>query len=143
MGDVAAGGAMRGPRGGRVSGGDAEAQRALNAQAPKIPHLFGRIVALFAPHRASLILTAVLVIVAAGLSVVPPLLTQRAFDEGLFPTDGGGPQLARLTELVVLMIAVYVVSTLLGAWQTFLTSTVGNRVMGALRVRMFTHLQSM
>ncbi|WP_108249546.1 ABC transporter ATP-binding protein [Planctomonas deserti] len=143
MGDVAAGGAMRGPRGGRVSGGDAEAQRALNAQAPKIPHLFGRIVALFAPHRASLILTAVLVIVAAGLSVVPPLLTQRAFDEGLFPTDGGGPQLARLTELVVLMIAVYVVSTLLGVWQTFLTSTVGNRVMGALRVRMFTHLQSM
>ncbi|MFD3443074.1 ABC transporter ATP-binding protein [Microbacteriaceae bacterium 4G12] len=143
MGDVAAGGAMRGPRGGRVSGGDVEAQRALNAQAPKIPNLFGRIVGLFAPHRTPLILTAVLVIVAAGLSVVPPLLTQRAFDEGLFPTDGGGPQLGRLTELVVLMIVVYVVSTLLGVWQTFLTSTVGNRVMGALRVRMFTHLQSM
>jgi ATP-binding cassette subfamily B protein len=143
MGDVAAGGAMRGPRGGRVSGGDAEAQRAINAQAPQIPHLFRRIVTLFAPHRAALILTAVLVIAAAGLSVVPPLLTQRAFDEGLFPTDGGGPQLPRLTELVVLMIVVYVVSTLLGVWQTFLTSTVGNRVMGALRVRMFTHLQSM
>jgi ATP-binding cassette, subfamily B, bacterial len=143
MGDVAGAGAIRGPRGGRVSGGDAEAQRAINAQAPKIPHLFRRIVMLFAPHRAALLLTAVLVIVAAGLSVVPPLLTQRAFDEGLFPTDGGGPHLARLTELVVLMIVVYVVSTLLGVWQTFLTSTVGNRVMGALRVRMFAHLQSM
>jgi ATP-binding cassette subfamily B protein len=143
MGDVAGAGAMRGPRGGRVSGGDAEAQRALNAQAPKIPHLFRRIVSLFAPHRAALVLTAVLVVAAAGLSVVPPLLTQRAFDEGLFPTDGGGPHLARLTELVVLMIVVYVASTLLGVWQTFLTSTVGNRVMGALRVRMFTHLQSM
>src|SRR4051812_33841724 len=109
MGDVAAGGAMRGPRGGRVSGGDAEAQRAINAQAPRIPHLFHRIVTLFAPHRAALALTAVLVITAAGLSVVPPLLTQRAFDEGLFPTDGGGPHVARLTELVLLMIVVYVV----------------------------------
>jgi len=139
---VAAGGAMRGPRGGRVSGGDAAAQRAINAQAPKIPHLFRRIVSLFAEHRASLVLTAVLVIVAAGLSVVPPLLIQRAFDQGLFP-PGGGPNLARLAELVALMIVIYVASTLLGVWQTFLTSTVGNRVMGALRVRMFTHLQSM
>ena len=28
-------------------------------------------------------------------------------------------------------------------WQTCLTATIGNKVMGALRVRLFTHLQSM
>ena len=34
-------------------------------------------------------------------------------------------------------------SALLGVWQTWLTATIGNNVMGALRVRLFTHLQSM
>ncbi len=125
-----------------MSGSDEAAQRALNAEAPKIDHLFQRIVQLFRPYRPKLALTAVLIIVAAGFSVIPPLLTQRAFDEGLFPPDGT-PNLGRLATLVGLMIAIYVLSTLLGVWQTYLTATVGNRVMGALRVRMFTHLQAM
>ncbi len=37
------------------------------------------------------------------------------------------------------MIVVYLVSTLLSIWQTYLTATVGNRVMGTLRVRLFAH----
>lgn len=126
----------------RVSGGDAEAQKALNATAPRIPHLFRRIVALFAPHRMAIIVTMVLVLVGAALSVVPPLLTQRAFDDGLFPKSGT-PDMPVLIEIVVLMIVVFVGSALLGVWQTYLTATVGNKVMGALRVRLFSHLQSM
>ncbi|WP_348790119.1 ABC transporter ATP-binding protein [Leifsonia sp. NPDC080035] len=137
---------MRGMGGGgmrsRVSGGDAEAQKALNATAPRIPHLFRRIVALFAPHRMAIIVTMVLVLVGAALSVVPPLLTQRAFDDGLFPKSGT-PDMPVLIEIVVLMIVVFVGSALLGVWQTYLTATVGNKVMGALRVRLFSHLQSM
>ena len=70
---------------GRVSGGDAEAQRAINAEAPKIPHLFRRIVSLFSAHRMAIVFTMVLVLIGAALSVVPPLLTERAFDDGLFP----------------------------------------------------------
>ncbi len=135
------GGGGRGGRA-RVSGSDVEAQKALNAEAPRIPHLFGRIVTLFAGHRAALVTTVILVLIGAALSVVPPLLTQRAFDEGLFPRDGD-PNLSRLGLLVGLMLAVYVVSALLGVWQTWLTATVGNKVMGALRVRLFTHLQAM
>lgn len=126
----------------RVSASDADAQRALNAEAPRIPHLFRRIVALFAPHKTAIVVTMVLVLVGAALSVVPPLLTQRAFDHGLFP-PGGTPDLPVLTEIVVLMIVVFVGSALLGVWQTYLTASVGNRVMGALRVRLFSHLQSM
>jgi ATP-binding cassette subfamily B protein len=126
----------------RVSGGDAVAQRAENAQAPRIPNLRPRILELFAPHRRALIVTIVLVLIGAALSVVPPLLTQRAFDEGLFP-PGGNPNLPRLAMLVGLMIAVFLGSVLLGVWQTWLTATVGNTVMGALRVRLFTHLQAM
>ncbi|TFD81521.1 ABC transporter ATP-binding protein [Cryobacterium sp. Sr8] len=126
----------------RVSGGDVAAQRAENAEAPRIPNLLRRILGLFAPHRAALIVTIVLVLIGAAMSVLPPLLTQRAFDEGLFPQDGP-PDLERLAFLVGLMIAVYLGSVLLGVWQTWLTSTVGNTVMGALRVRLFTHLQAM
>ncbi|WP_307812358.1 ABC transporter ATP-binding protein [Lacisediminihabitans changchengi] len=130
-----------GPRG-RISGGDADAQRAANAQAPKIPNLLPRIAALFAPHKTALITTAVLVIIGAGLTVLPPLLTARAFDMGLFPKSGH-PNFPVLLEIVGLMVLIFVASAALGVWQTYLTATVGNRVMGAMRVRLFSHLQRM
>jgi len=131
---------MRGG-GGRVSR-DAEAQRAANATAPKIPDLFGRIGGLFAPHRTALTITIILVLVSAALSVAPPLLTKQAFDQGLFP-PAGKPDIPVLVELVSIMVVLWVVSAALGVWQTWLTATVGNRVMGALRIRLFGHLQAM
>ncbi|WP_317229052.1 ABC transporter ATP-binding protein [Clavibacter sp. MX14-G9D] len=144
MGDIAAGGGMRGGGGrpGRVSAADAEAQRQANAQAPKVENLLGRIAELFRPHRRALTLTVVLVLIGAGLTVVPPLLTQQAFDRGLFPPTGG-PDIPVLVELVSIMIVVWIAGAGLGVWQTFLTATVGNRVMGSMRVDLFRHLQSM
>ena len=126
----------------RISGSDADAQKAENADAPRIPDLLARIAQLFQPHRRSLGVTAVLVIISAGLTVLPPLLTRQAFDVGLFPPSGR-PNFPVLLEIVGLMIVIYVASAGLGVWQTFLTATVGNRVMGALRVRLFGHLQKM
>ncbi|GAB3119051.1 ABC transporter ATP-binding protein [Glaciibacter psychrotolerans] len=134
------GGGRRG--GGRVSSGDARAQRAENASAPVIHNLLSRIGGLFTPYRRPLTLTIILVIVSAALSVIPPLLTQRVFDDALFPR-GQEPDLRLLAILVGLMAAVFVSSALLGVWQTWLTATVGNKVMGALRVKLFSHLQSM
>jgi len=132
-----------GPGGrGRVSGRDAEAQKAANASAPRIPDLLPRIGNLFRPHRAALTVTIVLVLVSAGLGVLPPLLTKQLFDEGLFPPSGG-PNMPVLIELVVAIVALLVTSSALGVWQTYLTATVGNKVMGALRTRLFGHLQSM
>jgi len=119
------------------------AQKAANAEAPRIPNLGRRIVALFAPHKAALVTTVILVLVSAALSVIPPLLTQRVFDDALFPPALGHPDLPRLLELVVLMMIIYVASGLFGVWQTYLTATVGNKVMGALRVKLFSHLQAM
>ena len=131
-----------GRRGSRVSGGDAEAQRAENAAAPRIPNLLPRIAHLFQSHRARLTLTISLVLVSAGLSVLPPLLTQQAFDRGLFPPEGG-PNIPVLMQLVSLMLLLWMLSAGLGIAQTFLTATVGNAVMAQLRVRLFAHLQSM
>ncbi|EPR77380.1 putative ABC transporter ATP-binding protein [Leifsonia rubra CMS 76R] len=129
-------------RAGRVSGGDYSAQKAENAAAPQIPHLLRRIGALFEPHRTTLGLTIALVLIGAAISVVPPLLTKRAFDEGLFPPDSA-PNIPILVQLVSIMVALWIASAALGVWQTYLTATVGNRVMGALRVRLFDQLQRM
>lgn len=135
-------GGARGGRRGRVSGGDIAVQKAINAEAPKIPHLLRRIGGLFSEHKLALGFTMALVLISAALSVIPPLLTQRAFDDGLFPKSGK-PDLPVLVTLVITMIVIYVGSSLLGVWQTYLTASVGNTVMGALRVRLFSHLQAM
>jgi ATP-binding cassette subfamily B protein len=128
-------------RGGHA-GGDVESQRAANATAPKIPDLLGRTAALFAGHKAALAVTIVLVLISAALSVLPPLLTKQAFDVGLFPPSGG-PNVPVLVQLVTIMVGLWVASAALGVWQTYLTATVGNRVMGDLRIRLFGHLQAM
>ena len=138
---------MRGGGGGRgsgrVSNGDVAAQRAANAEAPRIPHLLRRIGELFIPYRTQLIVTIVLVLVSAGLSVIPPLLTQQAFDKGLFPPNNAPPDVPVLLRLVGTMVLLWLASAGIGVGQTYLTARVGNSVMGALRIRLFSHLQAM
>ncbi|MFK4761069.1 ABC transporter ATP-binding protein [Microbacterium sp. ZW T5_45] len=133
-----------GPRGGGgFRGVDEDAQRRQNAEAPKIAGLGRRVVDLFRAYRWRILVTAVLVVVGAGVAVVPPLIVQRIFDDALFPLDGGAPELGLLLELVIAMIALFLLSAALGVAQTWLTSTVGNSVTGDLRGRLFEHLQAM
>ncbi|MFE5408021.1 ABC transporter ATP-binding protein [Microbacterium sp. NPDC056569] len=138
---------MRGGGGGGGHPGfrpvDTEAQRRANAEAPEIPNLGRRVVALFRPYKWSILITGVLVVAGAGIAVIPPLLVQRVFDDALFPVDGSPPDLSLLWKLVLAMIALFLLSAALGVVQTWLTSTVGNRVTGDLRVKLFDHLQSM
>nr|WP_166999182.1 ABC transporter ATP-binding protein [Microbacterium fandaimingii] len=133
-------------RGGRPVGGaaraDREAQKEQNASAPQIPHLLRRILELFRPHRLAISLTIGVVLVTAAISVIPPLLVESAFDVGLFPAHGG-PDLPVLSVIVAVMIGLYILSAALGVWQAYLTATVGNSVMGELRVMLFRRLQSM
>lgn len=135
------------PSGGRRRGSsltrglDPDAVRAANAAAPTVPHLRDRIIKLFAPYRGWLLWIVLLVLASSGLNVVPPLLTQAAFDRGLFVK--GGPDLRTLTVIVLAMIGVYILTNILTVAQTYFTSRTGNGVMGDLRIRMFQHLQSM
>jgi ATP-binding cassette subfamily B protein len=121
---------------------DTAKRKEQNAAAPKIEHLMRRVSSLFEDSKPALISTVVLVLVGAGLSVLPPLLIERTFNEGLFPADGY-PNLSLLGSLVALMASIWLTSAALGVWQTYLTAKVGNEVMGRLRVRLFSHLQSM
>ena len=126
----------------RIASSDVAAQKAANAEAPRIPNLLPRIARLFAPHKTVLALTITLVLISAGLSVLPPLLTQQAFDVGLFPPEGE-PNVPVLLRIVGLMLVLWVASAGLGIAQTYLTASVGNAVMAQLRVTLFDHLQRM
>lgn len=123
-------------------GQDPQSLRKLNASAPKVKNLGKRIAFLFAPHKKPLTMTVVLVLVSAVLTIFPPLLVQETFNQGLFPANGK-PDLQLLMTFVWLIIGIWLLNGLLGIWQTYLTAKVGNRVMADLRVKLFSHLQSM
>jgi len=102
-----------------------------------------RLWALFRPYRWGMATILLAVLLSSGLGIITPFLTQAAFDRALFPTGGGPVNLPLLGWLVGGMVAVPVVSALIGVWQTFQTTLLGNRVMADLRGRLFEHLQRM
>jgi ATP-binding cassette subfamily B protein len=134
---------MGGMGGSMFRGVYAESQRQRNAEAPRVPDLGRRVAALFRPYRARIVVTVLLVVLGAAVAVIPPLLVQRIFDDALFPVDGSPVDIGLLTTLVAAMIGLFVLSGGLGVAQTWFTATVGNRVTGDLRVRLFDHLQAM
>src|SRR5690349_14775907 len=108
-----------------------------------VPDQLGRRVwSLFTPYRASLVAIVLAVLLSSGLGIITPFLTQATFDRALFPADGV-VRIELLVWLVVGMIAVPVVSALIGVYQTWQTTLLGNRVMADLRGRLFEHLQRM
>ncbi len=122
--------------------------RPPGAAEPAAPDRTGRrVVALFQPYRGRVLLIAVAIVGSSALGVVVPFLTQAIFDRALFPrlADGstGAPRLGLLGALVGVSVAITLVSALIGVWQTYLTTELGNRVMRDLRDRLFAHLQRM
>ena len=102
--------------------------------------LIRRITALFNPYSRPVITVGLLILVSAGVGVVNPLLIRVVFDSALFPSDGI-PNLNLLWILAGVMVAVTIVTSAIGIAQTYLTNTVGQRVMRGLRGRLFRHLQ--
>jgi ATP-binding cassette, subfamily B, bacterial len=100
-----------------------------------------RVATLFKPYKGKLSLIGVAILVTSVLGIANPFLTRAVFDDALFVPDG--PNLRLLVILVVLMIVIPLVSALIGVGQTYLTTTLGNRVMQDLRNRLFEHLQRM
>ncbi len=108
--------------------------------APVSEQLARRVWALFTPYRTSLTAIVLAVLLSSGLGIITPFLTKATFDKALFPADGV-VRLTLLAWLVAGMIAVPVVSALIGVYQTWQTTLLGNRVMADLRGRLFEHLQ--
>ena len=129
-----------GPRGGRGGASLSDARASVESALRDRP-LLRRIVRLFRPYRRELWVIVVLIVVASSLGVVGPLLVKVVFDKALFVK--GGPNLGLLYGLLALIVAASVVSALVGIWQSYLTTAVGQRVLRDLRTRLYTHLQTL
>ncbi len=99
--------------------------------------------ALFAAHRGWVATLVVVVLAGAILGVVNPLLIKVVFDDALFPSDGGGPDVSLLVTLSLVMLAIAVAGAALGVYQTFLSNGLGQRVLRDLRDRVYRHLHSL
>jgi ATP-binding cassette, subfamily B, bacterial len=97
---------------------------------------FRRIVRLFRPYRLRLGGVSALIVVAAGLGVVPPFLLREVLDVAI-PDENVG----LLTALVAGMVAIPIVTGAIGVWQTLLSNQVGQVVMHDLRTAVYRHLQ--
>jgi ATP-binding cassette subfamily B protein len=93
---------------------------------------------LLRPYRARTALMFAALLVGTAATLAPPLLAKVAIDRGIAGHD---------TTTLVLVVIAFLVSALL-VWvmtyvQTYLVGWVGQRVLADLRIRIFTHLQSL
>ncbi|MBE2319129.1 ABC transporter ATP-binding protein [Solirubrobacter sp. CPCC 204708] len=101
-----------------------------------MPGLNRRIIKLFRPYRGRLFTVLALIAFSAALGMVTPFLLRDILDVAI-PENRDG----LLGVLVGGMIAIAVVTAILGVGQTWLTNVVGQRVMHDLRTQVYRHLQ--
>src|SRR5213596_2869535 len=94
-----------------------------------------RIASLFSPYRLRLGGVLLLIVVSAGLGVLPAFLLKRALEAI------GHNDTTALAFAAAGMIAIAIVTGVLGVIQTLLSNQVGQRVMHDLRTKVFRHLQ--
>jgi len=103
---------------------------------PRMDGLNRRILRLFRPYKRPLFTVLALIAFSAGLGMVTPFLLRDILDVAI-PENRDG----LLGVLVGGMIAISVVTAILGVGQTWLTNVVGQRVMHDLRTQVYRHLQ--
>jgi len=93
---------------------------------------------LLRPYRARTAAMLAALLVGTAASLAPPLLVKVAIDQGISRHD---------TRTLVLVVAAFLLSAVL-VWvmtytQTYLVGWVGQRALADLRIRIFTHLQTL
>ncbi|GAA4079138.1 ABC transporter ATP-binding protein [Nonomuraea soli] len=97
-----------------------------------------RIVKLFRPYRGRLAVVLGLIALSSLVALASPFLLREVLDVAI---PSGDTRL--LTLLVLGMIAVAVTTSVFDVMQTFISTSVGQRVMHDLRTGVYTHLQRM
>jgi ATP-binding cassette subfamily B protein len=97
---------------------------------------WSRVAALFRPYRLQLGVVVALIVASSTVALATPFLVRLVIDEALPAKD-----VRLLAWAVGGMLAVTVVTAVFGVVQTWLATTVGQRVMHGLRTAVFTHLQ--
>jgi ATP-binding cassette subfamily B protein len=99
-------------------------------------HNLRRVGGLFRAHRARLGAVLGLIFLSAGLGMISPFLLRAVLDTAIPDRDT-----TLLTALVAGMIAIAIATGALGVAQTYLSNSVGQRVMHELRSAVYRHLQ--
>jgi ATP-binding cassette subfamily B protein len=107
---------------------------AEKAQARAVP--LRRIGALFVGHRRQLAVVVAVIVLSSVISMGSPFLLREIIDVALPQSD-----LRLLSLLVAGMVGIAAATSALGVVQTWISTTVGQRVMHRLRTRVFAHLQ--
>ena len=105
---------------------------------PSTPVSLRRIARLFRPYRPRLSLLLGLIFLSAGLGVISPFLL-REFINVAYPHH----DTTLVIELVAGMVALSVITSVIGVAQTWISNQVGQRVMHDLRAAVYAHLQRM
>ncbi len=105
---------------------------------PSTPVSLRRVARLFRPYRPRLSLLLGLIFVSAALGVISPFLL-REFINDAYPRH----DTTLVVELVSGMIALSILTSVIGVAQTWISNQVGQRVMHDLRAAVYAHLQRM
>src|SRR5690349_1074582 len=125
--------------GGGAGGGGRSGRRvdpADRAQLERSPVSLRRVAGLFRPYAGQVGTVVVLIVVSSVIALASPFLLRLVIDEALPQQD-----VPLLAWAVTGMVAVAASTALLGVVQTWLSTTVGQRVMHGLRTAVFTHVQ--
>ncbi|MGY1777330.1 ABC transporter ATP-binding protein [Geodermatophilus sp. SYSU D00804] len=106
------------------------------AQLERAPVSLRRVAALFRPYRWQVGTVVALIVASSVVALATPFLVRLVIDEALPRQD-----VRLLVRAVAGMVAVTGVTAVLGVVQTWLSTTVGQRVMHGLRTAVFSHLQ--
>ena len=109
--------------------------------------LVRRLWAFVHPYRFTFLLTLGFILLASGVDLLAPFVTQIAIDRFIVPTQNTGLSPADRANGVFTMSVVYLLVLVAGFglryYQNFLLSVVGQRIMYDMRSKMFEHLQNL
>ncbi len=97
-----------------------------------------RVAGFFKPYWPQVLLTLAAILLVAVLGLINPFLLKAIIDDAIPERN-----LSRLYLYVGLMVAIPIVTGLIGVGQTFLNTVIGQHVMRDLRNALYQHLQKM
>ncbi len=100
--------------------------------------LVQRVLSWMLPYKWKFLLVLVCILLSGALGVLPSVLTGQMIDKGLY---GGNVEL--LVKLALLSFGVLILSQLISAGETMLTTWIGQFITFDMRNRMYRHLQKM
>ncbi len=99
-------------------------------------HILKRLLGYTGSYWKSLVVTGILLLLHAGLSLLPPLVQREIVDQVIIARD-----LSRLGALITILVAVHILSRLANAGDLYIRHALGERFIFELRVRIYDHVQ--